>query len=209
MKKKNKANPKHSPILLKTRLAIFCSGSGSNAQKIMEHFRHHETIEVVLLLANKPDAYALIRAQKLGVSQSVFNRHDFYQTDKVVNRLKQHEVDVVVLAGFLWLIPNNMLQAFPDRIINIHPSLLPKFGGKGMYGSRVHEAVKKAGETESGLTIHLVNEDYDKGRMLFQACCPVHVSDTAEDIAARVLALEHKHFPEVVEQFIKNQHTLK
>ncbi|SFB75040.1 phosphoribosylglycinamide formyltransferase-1 [Flexibacter flexilis DSM 6793] len=191
----NQSNPK--------RIAIFCSGSGSNAQKIMEHFQENDFGKVVLLLANTPKAYALERAKALNVETFVFSRTDFYQTDAVLEQLRRVEADVLVLAGFLWLVPSNLIAAFPQRIINIHPALLPKFGGKGMYGHHVHEAVKAAAETESGMTIHLIDQEYDKGQVLFQAKCSIAATDTPEDIGAKVLRLEHAHFAPTIEAYLK------
>lgn len=185
------------------RIAIFCSGSGSNAQKIMEHFQENDFGKVVLLLANTPNAYALERAKVMNVETFEFSRTDFYQTDAVLEQLRRVEADVLVLAGFLWLVPSNLIAAFPQRIINIHPALLPKFGGKGMYGHHVHEAVKAAAETESGMTIHLIDQEYDKGQVLFQAKCRIAATDTPEEIGAKVLLLEHAYFAPTIEAYLK------
>ena len=187
----------------KKRIAIFCSGSGSNAQKIMEYFAPpHPNAEIVLLLSNKPEAFALERARAMGVPTFVFGRADFYQSRKVIEKLQAEAIDLVVLAGFLWLVPTSLIEAFENRIINIHPALLPKFGGKGMYGHHVHEAVKAAGEKFSGMTIHLVNQEYDSGQVLFQAECSIADSDTPPNIAAKVLALEHQHFALTIERYL-------
>ncbi len=183
------------------RIAIFASGSGTNAEKIIRHFNHHPQIEVAMLMSNKPDAYALTRAANLGVPASVFSRIEF-QDGTVSDSLIKAGITHIVLAGFLWLIPENLTRNFPDRIINIHPSLLPAFGGKGMYGNRVHQAVKDAGASETGISIHLVNEHYDEGRILFQAKCSISDSDTPDSIAEKVHALEYMYYPELIEQWI-------
>jgi phosphoribosylglycinamide formyltransferase 1 len=185
---------------LKTRIAIFASGSGSNAQKIMEHFKNHHQTEVVLVLTNDPQAYVLQRADNFEVPTHVFTRHEFYKTDEVIKLLKSMEVDLIVLAGFLWLVPASLLQAFPNQIINIHPSLLPKYGGKGMYGDNVHKAVLANYETESGITIHFVNEHFDEGEMIHQARYKIEPGDTLDTIKLKGQQLEHHHFPRVVEQ---------
>ncbi len=184
----------HPPI----RLAILASGNGTNAEAIMQHFKHHGDIHVVMLLSNNPQAFALARARKFGVPSRVFSREEFRNGD-VIDWLTEAQVTHVVLAGFLWLLPPTMVKAFPNRILNIHPSLLPKHGGKGMYGDKVHEAVKAAGDKRTGITIHLVNEQFDEGRIIFQADCEVLPGDSTESIAAKVHALEHRHFPKVIE----------
>lgn len=187
---------------MKTKIAIFCSGSGSNAQKIIEYFKDHPEIEVAVLMANKQDAYALERAQKLSIPTWVFNR-EAYNSGKVLEELKKRSIDWIILAGFLWLVPEDLVENFPDRIINIHPALLPKFGGKGMFGMHVHTAVVANREKESGITIHYVNKNYDEGNIIFQASCAVAPTDTPEDVAKKVQVLEHEHFPEQIEKVIK------
>lgn len=187
------------------RLAIFASGSGTNAEEIMKRFQKHTSIKVVLLLSNNPEAYALERAKKFGVATQVFNRAQFRDSDTVLNWLRQAEVTHVILAGFLWLVPSSLVKAYPHHILNIHPALLPKFGGKGMYGSFVHEAVKAQGEKETGITIHEVNEKYDEGKVVFQASCPVVPNDTPETIAQKVHQLEYAHFPAVIEKWVLNK----
>ncbi|WP_460679380.1 phosphoribosylglycinamide formyltransferase [Mucilaginibacter koreensis] len=187
---------------MKKRIAIFASGSGSNAQKVMEHFQHHDKAEVVLVLANNPNAYVLQRADNFEIPTHVFNRHDFYQTDEVVRLLKHLQVDLIVLAGFLWLIPESLLKAFPNKIINIHPSLLPKHGGKGMYGDHVHHAVMAAKDTEGGITIHFVNEHFDEGEVIHQAKYKIEPGDTLEIIKLKGQQLEHYHLPRVVEMLV-------
>ncbi len=183
-------------------IAIFASGSGSNAQKIMEHFKDHPDIMVSLVVSNKANAKVLERAKAFDIPSIVINRSSFYENEEILYVFEKYSINFIVLSGFLWLIPDYLVQSYPHHILNIHPALLPKFGGKGMYGMHVHRAVKTAGETTTGMTIHWVNEHYDEGAIVFQATCPVHEEDTPEDIAARVLQLEHLHFPEVIEQVI-------
>ncbi len=190
--------------MIKKRIAIFVSGSGSNAEAVMKYFQHHDQIKVECLLTNNPKAFALERAKKFNIQTKVFDRKQFTESNEVVNWLIDHHITHIVLAGFLWMIPKSFTDLFPNRIINIHPSLLPKFGGKGMYGIKVHEAVKNAGEQETGLTIHLVNEKYDDGEILKQASCTVSPSDSAEDISKKVLQLEHLHYPKTIEDWILN-----
>lgn len=185
------------------RLAIFASGSGSNAEKIAEYFKKHPNIEISLILSNNPQAGVIARARKFQIPVVLFDKKTFYDTKRIVELLQNQHIDLVVLAGFMMLIPEAMVQAFPNKIINIHPALLPKYGGKGMYGHFVHEAVVAAQESESGITIHYVNEHYDEGTIIFQASCPVSPTDTPEDVAKKVQVLEHQHFPEVVEQVLK------
>ncbi len=182
------------------RLALIASGSGTNAEAIMRHFERHPRISVALLLSNNPSAFALERAKRFGVATRVFSREDF-KSEAALQWLKQAGITHIVLAGFLWLVPPAWLRAFPDRIANIHPSLLPKHGGKGMYGNKVHQAVIDAEDQETGITIHMVNERFDDGKILFQAKCPVTKSDTAETIANKVHALEYQHFPTVIENW--------
>ena len=187
------------------RLAIFASGSGTNAEEILKHFQQHKSIEVVLLLSNNPDAYALERAKKYNVPAKVFTRTQFRESEEVIIWLQKRNVTHLVLAGFMWLVPDNLVKAFPGRIVNIHPALLPKFGGKGMYGMHVHEAVKASGEKETGITIHEVNERYDEGKILFQAKCVITPIDTPEQIANKVHSLEHQHYPKVIEGWVNQQ----
>lgn len=182
------------------RIAIFASGTGSNARKIVEYFKGHASIEVSLVVTNKATAPVLDMAATHGIPTLLLNRVTFYETEELLGQLKG--IDLIVLAGFLWLIPDYLVRHFPRRIVNIHPALLPKYGGKGMYGKYVHQAVKAAGETESGITIHYVNEHYDEGRVIFQASCPLESEDDAEAIAQKVLSLEHRHFAPVIEQLL-------
>jgi phosphoribosylglycinamide formyltransferase-1 len=193
----------------KKNIVIFASGSGSNAQRLLEHFQHHPSIRVAALFSNNPNAYALQRAETYHVPAFLFNREELYKSDKVLQQIQAFNPDLIVLAGFLWLVPQNLLQAFPKRIINIHPALLPRYGGKGMHGRHVHAAVVQAGEKESGITVHYINEEYDKGAFILQERCPVLPDDTPEALAARVLQLEHKHLPLVVEQLLLEQDQLK
>jgi phosphoribosylglycinamide formyltransferase 1 len=184
------------------RLAIFASGNGSNAQRIAEYFAGNAGISVSLILTNNADAYVLQRARSLNIPAIVFNRDLFFQTENIPRLLLDYRIDWLILAGFLWLVPKNILNAFPGRIINIHPALLPKFGGKGMYGMKVHQAAVAANETESGITIHFVDEHYDEGKVIFQASCPIDRKDTPESLAEKVHQLEYRWFPEVIEQTV-------
>jgi phosphoribosylglycinamide formyltransferase-1 len=188
---------------LKKRIAIFASGSGSNAQKIMEYFKKHNDAEVALVLTNNPEAYVLQRADNFEIPSHLFNKTEFYKTDEVVNILKNLQIDLIVLAGFLWLIPQNLLKAFPNKIINIHPALLPKYGGKGMYGDHVHKAILAAGETESGITIHFVNEEFDEGEVIQQSRFQITKTDDLEMVKFKGQQLEHLHYPKVIEQLLK------
>lgn len=186
-----------------TNIAIFASGSGSNAQRIIEYFKDSEDIQVKLLLSNNKNAYALERAKNFGVPTRVFNRKEFTESNTIVDELKKEDISWIMLAGFLWLIPENLIRAFPGRIINIHPALLPLYGGKGMYGHYVHAAVIEAKDKETGISIHYVNESYDEGTIIFQARCAVEEGDTPETVARKVQQLEHEHFPRVIEELIQ------
>ena len=187
------------------RIAIFASGSGTNAERIIHYFKEHPSIEVSLVLSNKADAKVLERAANAGVESLVFNRDEFYNSDVVLKKLQERNIDLIVLAGFMWLVPQYLVSAYSNEMINVHPALLPKFGGKGMYGMNVHRAVKEAGETETGITIHLVNEEYDKGQVLFQAKCSVDEQDTAETIASKIHTLEYANFPIEIERYLLNK----
>lgn len=182
------------------RIAIFASGAGTNARKLIEHFELHKDAQVTLLVSNNPGAGALHIAREHGVETLLTDREHFFDGHTIVQQLKDRGIDFIVLAGFLWLIPKELIAAFPDKIVNIHPALLPKFGGKGMYGNRVHEAVIAAGEKESGITIHYVNERFDEGAHIAQFSCEVLPTDTPASLAERIHALEHRHFAEVVER---------
>lgn len=184
-------------------IAIFASGSGSNAGNIIRYFRDSETISVRLVISNRSKAFVLERAGILRVPSEVFLREEWESGGaNVLAVLKKYDIDFIVLAGFLARVPDAVLQAYPNKIINIHPSLLPKHGGKGMYGHHVHEAVVAAAETETGITIHYVNECYDEGEVIRQVTCPVLPADTPEDVANRVHALEYEHYPQVIEEIV-------
>jgi phosphoribosylglycinamide formyltransferase-1 len=185
-----------------TRIAIFASGNGSNFQRIAGYFTGNDAVEIAVLYSNRPDAFALERAANLGIPSVVFNRSQFYSTSEILNDLHARRIDWIVLAGFLWLVPAIILRAYKDRIVNIHPALLPKYGGKGMYGMRVHESVVAARDKESGISIHMVNDQYDEGQIVFQAHCPVLPGDTADDVARKIHLLEHEHFPRVIEELV-------
>lgn len=187
------------------RIAIFASGSGTNAEQIINHFKGHSSIDVTLVLSNNQNAKVLERASKANVPTFVFSRSEFYQTQVVLDKLRENKIDLIVLAGFMWLVPEYLIKSYSDKIINVHPALLPKFGGKGMYGMNVHRAVKEAGERETGITIHLVNEEYDKGRILHQAICALSEEDSPESIAEKVHQLEYANFPVQIERFINDQ----
>jgi phosphoribosylglycinamide formyltransferase 1 len=184
-------------------IAIFASGSGTNAENIIKYFSNRKTGKVTLVLSDNLEAYVLRRAAKYNVKSIFFERTDFYGSDNVLDTLLKHKIDFVVLAGFMLLIPENILNNFDGRIVNIHPALLPKYGGKGMYGEYVHKAVLANNENESGITIHYVNRFYDEGNIIFQAKCRVMPGDTPESLASRVHELEYAHFPEVIENLIK------
>jgi len=183
------------------RIVLFASGSGSNVENIIRYFQNSNELEFPFVISNRPDAFVHERAKQLNIPSYVFKKNDF-ENGEVLNFLMSKNIDLIVLAGFLLKIPENLLKAYPDRIINIHPALLPKFGGKGMYGSLVHEAVVAAGEKESGITIHYVNENYDEGQIIFQAKCPVSLDDSPDDVAAKVHALEYEHFPRVIGEIV-------
>lgn len=182
-------------------IAIFASGSGSNAEKIVEYFKGKENITVSVILTNNPEAGVISRADTLGIPCYVFDREAF-KGSEVLNILQENDIDFIVLAGFLWLIPKKYIEAFPNKIVNLHPALLPKYGGKGMYGHHVHEAVIANKEVESGITIHYVNEAYDEGSIIFQAKYSIAPSDSAMDIAFKGQVLEHEHFPQVIEKLL-------
>ncbi len=184
------------------KIAIFASGSGSNAENIANYFRGSDQVSISAVLTNKPDAYVLERAKKLGVPSLVFNRKDFVYSSTVIDFLKSLNVDAIILAGFLWKVPIELINAFPDKILNIHPALLPSYGGKGMYGMNVHNAVIENKEKESGITIHLVNEEYDKGAILLQARTAITESDSSEDLAKKIHALEYAYFPVAIEAWL-------
>lgn len=185
------------------RLAIFASGAGSNAQKIIDHFRQSSTVKISLIVCNKPGAGVLDIAAKENIPSLIIEREPFFRGDAYTTALKEHAIDFIVLAGFLWKIPPVLIQAFPGKMINIHPALLPAYGGKGMYGHHVHEAVIAAAEKQSGITIHYVDEQFDHGAIIFQATCPVLATDTADDLAKRIHQLEHQHYPQVIDDMMR------
>lgn len=184
------------------RLAILGSGNGTNAQQISEYFAGRKDVEIACIIYNKKNAYIAQRAHNLGIVSRYFGRDDFYHSTHVLDYLAEMKVDWIILAGFLWLVPEDMLAAYPNHIINIHPALLPKYGGKGMYGHHVHEAVVAAGEHESGITIHIVDNRYDCGTTLFQARCSVTPEDTADTLAQKIHLLEKEYFPKVIDETI-------
>ncbi len=169
----------------------------------MEHFKKHMDAEVVIVLTNNPEAYVLQRADNFEIPSHIFDKHEFYKTNNVVDLLKNLQIDLIVLAGFMWLIPQNLLKAFPNKIINIHPALLPKYGGKGMYGDRVHQAIIDANEEESGITIHFIDEHFDEGEIIHQSRFKIEPGDDLEMIKFKGQQLEHLHYPKVVEQLLK------
>ncbi|GAA6241083.1 phosphoribosylglycinamide formyltransferase [Bacteroides fragilis] len=189
-------------LIMEKNIAIFASGSGTNAENIIRYFEGNDSVRVKLVLSNRRDAYVLERAHRLGVLCRAFPKSDWEIAESILDLLREHQIDLIVLAGFLLRIPDALLHAYPNKIINIHPALLPKFGGKGMYGDRVHEAVVMAGESESGITIHYIDEHYDEGSIIFQAKCSVLPGDTPAEVAKKVHALEYEWFPRIIEQTV-------
>jgi phosphoribosylglycinamide formyltransferase-1 len=185
------------------KLAIFASGAGTNTQKIIDHFRNSTLASVELILCNKPGAGVLTIAEKERIPYILIERERFYRGDGYLAELKNRKIDLVILAGFLWRVPETLLKAYPGHIINIHPALLPAYGGKGMYGDKVHETVLANNEAESGITIHYVDEHYDHGDIIFQAKCPVLKTDTPATLALRIHQLEYEHYPKVIEDLVK------
>ena len=184
-------------------ISIFASGAGSNAQKIIDHFRNSDSVKVVLIVCNKPGAGVINIGEKENIPVLLIEKERFFRGDAYVPVLREVKTDLIVLAGFLWKVPARLIEAYSKRIINIHPALLPKYGGKGMYGQFVHEAVLKSGDEKSGITIHYVDEHYDNGDVIFQTTCDVMKEDNAETLAQRIHQLEHKHFPVVVEEVVR------
>ena len=184
------------------KVVLFASGSGSNVENIVNFFTSNSEVTFPLVLCNKKDAFVFERAKKLGLESRYFTKEEFANQDVILDLLKEINPDLIVLAGFLWLVPSKFVAAFPNKIINIHPALLPKFGGKGMFGMYVHEAVVANKEVETGITIHYVNEKYDEGAPILQAICPVFPTDSAEDVAHKIHALEYEHFPKVIEKLL-------
>ena len=183
-------------------IAIFASGSGTNAENLIQYFSNRNKAKVNIVLSNRREAYVLKRAAAHNIPSVFFDRNDFYLNGKVLELLLRYKTDLVVLAGFLWLVPGSILNEYERRIVNIHPALLPKYGGRGMYGEKVHRSVIENQETESGITIHYVNNEYDAGDIIFQARCNVSISDDAETLAKKIHALEYEHFPRVIEELI-------
>lgn len=183
-------------------IAIFASGSGTNAENIIRYFANSESIRVSVVLSNNRKVGVHARVNKLGVPSLVFSREEFVEGTPVIKKLEEYRVDFIILAGFMNKIAEPLLKAYPNRILNIHPALLPKHGGKGMFGMHVHEAVVAAGDTESGITIHYINEEYDEGAIIFQAACPVMPGDTPEEVATKVHTLEYTHYPRVIEEVV-------
>ncbi len=190
-------------------IAIFASGSGTNAENLIQFFNHSNTARVVLVLTNNKHAKVIQRAKKLNVDTHIFDHTAFYEGNEVLDTLKKYDVDWLVLAGFLWLVPSQYITAYPGRIINIHPALLPNYGGKGMFGMHVHEAVVRAGDTQSGITIHYVNENFDEGEIIAQHYCNLSPDDTPEELAQKVHALEYEFFPSAVETCIVQADTTR
>lgn len=186
-----------------TNIAIFVSGNGTNCENIIRHFDGSSDVRVVIVLSNRADAYALVRAASLGVRTAIMDKTAFRNKESLTELMERHNVDFIVLAGFLLMIPPFLIARYPHRIVNIHPALLPKYGGKGMYGRHIHEAVKSAGETETGITIHYVSEVCDGGEIIFQARTAVTPEDTLEDIAAKVGRLEQEHYPKVIGNVVR------
>lgn len=189
----------HSPF----RIAVFASGAGSNAEKIIQHFKSSPLARVALIVCNKPTAGVVGIAEKESIPVLLIEKENFFRGDAYVPQLKSAETDFIVLAGFLWKMPPALVGAYPKRIVNIHPALLPKYGGRGMYGQYVHEAVLNAGEMESGITIHYVDEQYDNGAIIFQTACPVLEADGPDDVARRIHQLEYLHYPRVIEEVLR------
>ena len=189
----------------KIQIAIFASGAGSNAQKIIDKFRDSSFIQIALIVCNKEGAGVLAIAEKENIPSLIISREQFFKGDAYLPVLKEHSIDIVVLAGFLWKVPVLLINAYPNKITNIHPALLPNYGGKGMFGHHVHEAVIAAKDKQSGITIHYVDELYDHGNIIFQATCDINETDTPSSLAGKIHGLEHLHYPRVVEEVAKMQ----
>ena len=191
---------KYPPL---NKLAIFASGTGTNAQKIIDHFRDREDVSINLIISNKPEAGIMKIAAAENIPALVIDKEKFFRGNAYTDELRSRGINLIVLAGFLWKIPTALIEAFPEKIINIHPALLPKYGGKGMYGHFVHDAVIASGDVETGITIHLVDELYDHGKNIFQATVPVEKNDTADSIAKKVQLLEHQYYPTVIDSLLQ------
>ncbi len=184
------------------KLAIFASGSGTNAENITSYFKNNMNIKVSLILSNKKNAKVLDKAKKLDIPTFIFNKKDFFETDKISKKLSLESIDFIILAGFLLKVPKNLIAQYPNRIINIHPSLLPKYGGKGMYGMNIHHSIIKNKEEKSGITIHFIDENFDEGEIIFQNEIEINKNDTAEGLAQKIHLLEYKYFPKVIEKIV-------
>ncbi len=193
-------NHKRKPV----NIALFASGSGTNVENIANHFSNNSSINISCVLCNKPNAYVLTRAARLNIDFMLFSREDFNNSEKILTYLNSKNVNLIVLAGFLWMIPQYLIENYPNRIINIHPALLPKYGGKGMYGDTVHKAVFESKESKTGITIHYVNNKYDDGEVIFQKSISINKSDTPETIANKVHELEYKYYPVIIEKIAVN-----
>ena len=191
--------------MAENKLAIFASGSGTNAEEFFRYFNHHPFIKIGALLSNNPEAFALKRADNYGIPVNVFSKNSCYKSDETLKYLRIKEISHIVLAGFMWLVPENIIYGYKNRIYNIHPALLPKYGGKGMYGDIVHRAVIENGESYSGITIHYVNNKFDEGKIIFQEKCPVLHDDKPESLAVRIHQLEYAHYPRVIEEVISGK----
>lgn len=188
------------------KIAIFASGNGTNAEAIAKYFEKKDGVEITMIISNKKDAFVLERAKKMNIPAFVFSAKDFQNPEKVFKLLQDNKIDFIILAGFLLLLPDFIVDAYPCKIVNIHPALLPKYGGKGMYGMAVHDAVIANKEKESGITIHYVNKNYDEGQIIFQAKCLIEDNDTSEILASKVHELEYKYFPQIIEKTIKGKY---
>jgi phosphoribosylglycinamide formyltransferase-1 len=194
---------KNESFIMKTQIAIFASGSGTNAENLIQYFQNHPQIEVGLVFSNKPTAGVIARAYKYDVPVVIGGKKLFHSASYFLSVLDQHKIRFIVLAGFMWLVPDYLTAKFDRQMVNIHPALLPKYGGKGMYGNHVHQAVVANGEKTTGITVHYVNREYDEGNIIFQAECPVSIGDTPEQVAEKVHKLEYKYYPRVVEQLLE------
>ncbi|MFV0546416.1 MAG: phosphoribosylglycinamide formyltransferase [Bacteroides sp.] len=189
---------------MRKNIAIFASGSGTNTENIIRFFENHPDIKIELVVSNKSEAPVLTRSTHLNVTALAFSKEEWQRGNQILNLLKKHKIDFIVLAGFLIRVPESILHIYPNKIINIHPALLPKFGGKGMYGSRVHEAVLQHNETKTGITIHYINEKYDEGDIIFQSSIPVEPNETPDSLAQKVHQLEYQYYPIVIENLLKS-----
>jgi len=184
------------------QVAIFASGNGTNAEAIIKYFKQNDSINIKAVFSNNPNAFVLQRARKHNIETIVFDKNDLYNSNTVIGILQKMDIDFIVLAGFMWLVPQYLTSAYASKIINIHPALLPNYGGKGMYGDRVHQKVIENKEAKSGITIHFVNSKYDEGQIIFQASCDIDINDTPHSLADKIHVLEHKHYPSIIEQTI-------